>query len=133
MPAAAQQETFRNVLAESVGDACSLPVVRAVRAQICQAVEDHKASKEPEPLTVDKYALRDMLGFGGVPEEGINAFEEKFDRSFGGPRPQPPQSGGYTQIRGQNARCRDPRQSGASRAGRDPHHRRRKVHSHPRR
>ena len=83
MPAAAQQETFRNVLAESVGEACSLPVVRAVRAQICQAVEDHKASKEPEPLTVDKYALRDMLGFGGVPEEGINAFEEKFDRSFG--------------------------------------------------
>ena len=52
MPAAAQQETFRNVLAESVGEACSLPVVRAVRAQICQAVEDHKASKEPEPLTV---------------------------------------------------------------------------------
>ena len=32
MPAAAQQETFRNVLAESVGEACSLPVVRAVRA-----------------------------------------------------------------------------------------------------
>ena len=53
MPAAAQQETFRNVLAESVGEACSLPVVRAVRAQICQAVEDHKASKEPEPLKRD--------------------------------------------------------------------------------
>lgn len=83
MPAAEQQETFCHVLAESAGEACSLPVVRAVRAQICQAMEDHKASKEPEPLTVDKYALRDMLGFGGVPEDGIHVFEEQFDRSFG--------------------------------------------------
>lgn len=83
MPAAAQQDSFRDLLAESAGEACSLPVVRAVRAQICQAVEDHKASREPEPLVVDKYALRDMLGFAGVPDEGIDTFAEKFDQSFG--------------------------------------------------
>lgn len=83
MPAAVQQDSFKNVLAESAGEACSLPVVRSVRAQICQAVEDHKAAKEPEPLMVDKYALRDMLGFAGVSEEGMSAFEEKFEQSFG--------------------------------------------------
>ncbi len=83
MPAAEQKDTFRHVLAESVGDDCSLPVVRSVHAQLNQAMEEHKASKEPEPLAVDKYAIREMLSFTGVPEERINTFEKKFDESFG--------------------------------------------------
>lgn len=83
MPAAEQKETFRSVLSEATGEACSLPVVRSVHAQLHQVMEEHKTSKEPEPLTVDKYVIRDMLGFCGVPEESIQAFEEKFDRGFG--------------------------------------------------
>ena len=83
MPATEQKETFRSVLAEGAGEACSLGVVRSVHAQLHQAMEEHKISKEPEPLTVDKYAIRDMLGFCGVPEENIERFEEKFDKGFG--------------------------------------------------
>ena len=83
MPATEQKETFRSVLADATGEACSLPVVRSVHAQLHQAMEEHKISKEPEPLTVDKYAIRDMLGFCGVPEENIEQFEEKFDKGFG--------------------------------------------------
>ena len=83
MPATEQKETFRSVLADATGEACSLPVIRSVHAQLHQAMEEHKISKEPEPLTVDKYAIRDMLGFCGVPEENIEQFEEKFDKGFG--------------------------------------------------
>ena len=83
MPAKEQKETFRSVLAEAVGDDCSLPVVRSVHAQLHQAMEEHKISKEPEPLTVDKYAIRDMLEFCGVSEENVSQFEEKFDKGFG--------------------------------------------------
>ena len=83
MPATEQKETFRSVLADAAGEACSLPVIRSVHAQLNQAMEEHKISKEPEPLTVDKYAIRDMLGFCGVPEENIEQFEEKFDKGFG--------------------------------------------------
>jgi hypothetical protein len=83
MPATEQKETFRSVLADATGEACSLPVIRSVHAQLNQAMEDHKISKEPEPLTVDKYVIRDMLGFCGVPEENIEQFEEKFDKGFG--------------------------------------------------
>lgn len=82
MPAAEQKETFRGLLAESAGEACSLPVVRSVHAQLCQVIEDHKTHKE-DPLMVDKYTIRDMLEFGGVPEEGIETFEKKFDKNFG--------------------------------------------------
>ena len=83
MPATEQKEIFRSVLADATGEACSLPVIRSVHAQLHQAMEEHKISKEPEPLTVDKYAIRDMLGFCGVPEESIEQFEEKFDKGFG--------------------------------------------------
>ncbi len=83
MPAAEQKSTFRSVLADAVGEDCSLPVVRSVHAQLAQAMEEHKTSGEKDPLLVDKYAIRDMLGFTGVPEERIDAFEEKFDKSFG--------------------------------------------------
>ncbi len=83
MPAAEQKETFREVIASAVGEECSLPVVRAVHAQIHTAMEEHKASKEPELLTVDKYSIRDMLGFCGVSEERVETFEQKFDEKFG--------------------------------------------------
>ena len=83
MPATEQKETFRSVLADAAGDSCSLAVVRSVHAQIHQAMEEHKISKEPEPLTVDKYVIRDMLEFCGVPAENVEQFEEKFDKGFG--------------------------------------------------
>ncbi len=83
MPAAEQKETFREVLATAVGEDCSLPVVRSVHAQLSTAMEEHKAAKEPEPLMVDKYAIREMLSFTGLPEERIDKFEKKFDESFG--------------------------------------------------
>ncbi len=83
MPAAEQKETFRAVLSDAVGEDCSLPVVRSVHAQLNLAMEEHKASKEPEPLMVDKYTIRDMLSFTGVPEERVDSFEKKFDESFG--------------------------------------------------
>ncbi len=83
MPAAEQRETFREVLAASVGEDCSLPVVRSVHAQISTAMEEHRTSGETEPLMVDKYAIREMLSFTGVPEERIDTFEEKFDNAFG--------------------------------------------------
>ena len=83
MPATEQKETFREVLADAAGEACSLDVVRSVHAQLHQAMEEHKISKDPDPLTVDKYAIRDMLEFCGVPEEKVERFEERFDKSFG--------------------------------------------------
>ena len=83
MPASEQKETFRSVLADATGEACSLPMVRSVHAQLHMAMEEHKISKEPDPLTVDKYAIRDMLEFCGVSEESVSQFEEKFDKGFG--------------------------------------------------
>ena len=82
MPATEQKNTFRGIIAESAGDACSLSVISAVHAQVAQVIEDQKAHRD-EPCVIDKYAIRDILEASGVSDAGIEAFEKKFDADFG--------------------------------------------------
>lgn len=90
MPAAEQKETFGDVLKESVGDECSLRVVRSVNSQLNHKIEEHKREKIEEPLLIDKSDAGDMLRYCGVTEEKIEAFEEKFDERFGSDATLPP-------------------------------------------
>lgn len=84
MPAGLQQETFREILAEALEEDCSYSVVQELQGRITELVEDHKARKDPEPLTVSKSVLGGMLEACGVPEEKTAAFQEKYDEAFGG-------------------------------------------------
>ena len=83
MPAAEQKETFGSVLAESMAEDCSLKVVRSVHGQICQMIEEHKNEKIEEPLVMTKSDAGDMLRYCGMPEEKVEAFEERFEQEFG--------------------------------------------------
>lgn len=83
MPAAAQKETFEGILGEAIADDCSYDLVQAVHGQICELIEEHKASREPEPLVLDKNAVSHVLSSCGAPEDKITAFGEKFDAEFG--------------------------------------------------
>lgn len=83
MPAAEQKQTFGDIIEETVGDECSLRVVRSVHAQLAHKLEEHKNEKIEEPCRVDKSEAGDMLRYCGVDEEKIEAFEEKFDKCFG--------------------------------------------------
>ena len=83
MPAAVQKETFADILKESVGDECSLRVVRSVNSQLNHKIEEHKNEKKEEPLLIDKSEAGEMLRYCGVTEEKIEAFEESFDERFG--------------------------------------------------
>ncbi len=83
MPAAVQQETFRAVLAESLGDQCSYDVVQGVTDRLREMVDNHKARKDPEPLAVSKRVLSEVLRDCEVEEEKITAFAESYEESFG--------------------------------------------------
>lgn len=83
MPAALQQESFQAVLEETLEEECSLPVVQAVHDQLCGLIEDHRESREPEPLTVGKAEVRQALAAHGVSQEHIQAFERQYDEVFG--------------------------------------------------
>lgn len=83
MPAAAQKEAFQAVLGDAVADDCSFDVVQSVHGQLSDMIEEHKASKEKEPLVVSKKTVKGVLQSCGVPEARVAAFEEKYDSAFG--------------------------------------------------
>ncbi len=54
MPAAVQKETFESLLGETLAEDCSYHVVQAVHSQLRDMIEEHKASKEEQPLLLSK-------------------------------------------------------------------------------
>lgn len=80
MPAAEQKETFNSLLAETE---CSFDVVESVHAELSSMIDNHKESREEEPLTVSKTTVKDILRASGVAEDKLEIFEKKFDESFG--------------------------------------------------
>lgn len=66
MSAGAQQHAFTDVLCESLGEDCSLDVVKAVHGQIRQQLLVHKESKDPEVPELFVEDLDDVLKHSGV-------------------------------------------------------------------
>ena len=83
MPAAVQMETFHSILGETLSEDCSYQVVQAVHDRLCGIIEEHKAAREEEPLTVSKGTVRQVLQSCGVAEERVEAFEEQYDGAYG--------------------------------------------------
>lgn len=83
MPAKEQKETFGNVLEAAMQDDCSMKVVKSVHGQICRMIEEHKNEKIDEELVMTKTDASDMLRLCGIPADRVEAFEKKFDESFG--------------------------------------------------
>ena len=83
MSAGVQQDMFTDVLCESLGDDCSLDVVKAVHGQIRQQLLVHKESKDPEVPELFVDDLDDVLKHSGVPEEKVEIFNEACRREFG--------------------------------------------------
>ena len=83
MPAAEQKKSFEALLQTSLGEQCSLDVVQNVHDQLCQRLELHKESKIPEPLTVSKEDVKQVLSSCGVSEEHVAKFSVDYDSVFG--------------------------------------------------
>lgn len=83
MPAAAQKETFRELLTETLEEDCSYQVLQGVHAKMRDMMEEHKASKDPTPLTLSKHNVRRVLEDCGASEQQLEQFGRKFDDNFG--------------------------------------------------
>ena len=83
MAADQQKETFRESLAEALGQACSMDVVQVVYSQLDGMLTEHKESGREEPLTVTAKDLTRILQGCEVPEENIQAFQSLCDERFG--------------------------------------------------
>ena len=83
MPAQEQMETFHTILADTLSDACSYEVVHAVHDQLRGLMEEHKAAREEEPLTVTGQAVGQVLSACGVEARQVEAFERQCDEAYG--------------------------------------------------
>ena len=92
MPAEEQKTTFGTILGDALNDACSLDVVQTVHSRLCGMIEEHKASKDPEPLTITGRTMKTMLTACGVPGEKAEKFEEACAEQFGADAALSPQN-----------------------------------------
>ena len=83
MPAAAQKETFGLLLSDNLDQACSFDVVQTVQSQLRDMIQEHKESREPEPLAVNRHQIEGVLASCGVPKDSVEAFGRQFDAEFG--------------------------------------------------
>ena len=82
-PADEQKRSFEALLTTSLGEECNLDVVQTVHDELRQRIEMHKESKIPEPLTVGKEDVKEVLSSCGVSEEHVSRFSVDFDEVFG--------------------------------------------------
>ena len=82
-PAEEQKRSFEALLSTSLGDDCDMELIQTVHDELRQRIEMHKESKIPEPLTVAKEDVREVLASSGVAEEHIAKFSVDFDEVFG--------------------------------------------------
>lgn len=83
MPPAHQKAAFSEGLSSALSDECDLALVRAMHAAVGEMVEAHKESRDPEPLTLTKHTVKEMLTALGVDGEKIERFGETMDERFG--------------------------------------------------
>jgi len=83
MPAQEQKENFRTLIAETAAQKCSYEFVQSVHEHISEMIEDHKNSRQEEPLVMGKNDVKRMLEDCGASEENISSFDEKYDHTFG--------------------------------------------------
>ncbi len=92
MPAGVQKQTFGTCLCEAVADECDFEVVKTLHTQISEMIEEHKSIKDEEPLVMTKETLKDVLLSGGVSQQKVEKFGEKFDEQFGENTSVPPKN-----------------------------------------
>jgi len=78
-----QREAFQSALTGALEGACSLEVVQAVYEQLAQRIEEHRESKDLEPLSITAQEVGGILRDCGATEEQIAAFCDQCGQQFG--------------------------------------------------
>ncbi len=82
-PATEQAANIAEILSSTVADSCNLELIQSVQGQLIELSADHKANKEEEPLMLSAKDVGSLLRCGGVKEEVVRDFSEKFEQNLG--------------------------------------------------
>ena len=73
----AQQETFQDIIENSLGDQCDFETVKTIHENLNEYVEVRKDA--PEPPQLDKMDMKKLLEDSGVKQTAIENFDAAFD------------------------------------------------------
>ena len=83
MSPAEQREAFQAALSEALDGACGLEIVQAVHEQLTAKIQEHRESKDPEPLSVTAQEIGGILRDCGTTQEQISTFIDRCGERFG--------------------------------------------------
>ena len=83
MSAEEQKNVFSAALGDTLQEDCSYDVVQSVHEQLRGRIEEHKESKDPEPLELSVQEVGEILAGSGVPGEKVEAFRAECRRQYG--------------------------------------------------
>ncbi len=83
MSAEEQKNVFSTALGDTLQEDCSYDVVQSVHQQLRGRIEEHKESKDPEPLELSVQEVGEILAGSGVPGEKVEAFRAECRRQYG--------------------------------------------------
>ena len=81
LSAGSQKETFQAIIEETLGEDCEYEVVKSIHENLAEMIEEHK--EIPEPLTLDKKEVKNLLEKSGVEEEKLKDFDALYDAAAG--------------------------------------------------
>lgn len=81
MSAGNQRDTFNSVIEEALGEECGFEVVKNIHEIINEKIEQTK--EEPEPLSLNKEQVKQILSDSGVDNEKLKRFEECYVHQAG--------------------------------------------------
>ena len=81
LSAGSQKETFQTIIEETLGEDCEYEVVKSIHENLAEMIEEHK--EIPEPLTLDKKEVKNLLEKSGVEEEKLKDFDALYDAAAG--------------------------------------------------
>lgn len=76
-----QKETFGELLSGTLGDACDYETVISIHENLNELIEEKKDL--PEPPTLSKPEVKNLLVQSGASDEVMEHFEEQFDQTAG--------------------------------------------------
>lgn len=81
LSARGQKETFQELLTEALGESCNYETVVNIHENLNELIEEKKDL--PDPPTLTKPEVKNLLLQSGVSEETMEHFEEQFDITAG--------------------------------------------------
>ena len=81
LSAGGQKETFHAIIEETLGDNCEYEVVKSIHENLTEMIEEHK--EIPEPLTLNKKEVKQLLEKSGVEDEKLSDFDKLYDAAAG--------------------------------------------------